>query len=574
MVDVDSSKERAEVEGYMTEHQLEDSLNEIINTVVQDKPVDPYVVFADLLKAKSKAQKGILFIQGHEILDSNGEPTLQVEITTNKGVFSASVANKRAGKGPRDAPILNDGEEERYDGRGVQKAIKAISDLIAPDLLGLDPMDQTTIDDILSNKAQSLLPEAEEGDDDYVAPEKDDEGQDIIPKPKHIGVNTTLAISIAVCKAGAKHADKMLYEYIALLAGRQPDNTSVPMPIFNVISGGLHASTKNYVQELCVMPVGAETFAEALKIGYDVHKFTKRGIVEEVGQTHANAGITGGLAPHITPEEALDILVAATEKAGHTEKVKFYIDMAASQITIEAEEDEGAGVDDPQANDEPPKYDVDKFDDEQTQELEKDSDDLIDMYKDWKQRYPVISIEDPFDRKDWDSYFRLKNAFENEGQEEAEGGEGEAAGGGGEDDEEDADADAPTFPPIGGDESCPMQVVADELFSVPEDLEKAHDENCINTMTLDPYSRATVMQSVTQCVEAQEYGWGIVVDGSRPGETLETFVCDLAVGMQAGQFKCGALVGSENTAKFNHLSRIALAPTAPPFVGAHFRAHV
>merc|ERR1712094_15210 len=124
-------------------------------------------------------------------------------------------------------------------------------------------------------------------------------------------------------------------------------------------------------------------------------------------------------------------------------------------------------------------------------------------------------------------------------------------------DDEEPEEKPPAFLPVGGDETCPLQVVADELFSNLEDLTKAHDENCINTMTLDPYARATVMQSITACVEAQEYGWGIVVDGSRPGETLETFVCDLAVGLQAGQFKCGALSNAENTTKFNHLARIA-----------------
>ena len=203
----------------------------------------------------------------------------------------------------------------------------------------------------------------------------------------------------------------------------------------------------------------------------------------------------------------------------------------------------------------------------------KDSDDMIDMYKEWVAKYPLISIEDPFDRKDWDSFFRLKSALEErggEGGDDDEIGEGEGEATGESEGVEEGDAAAQPLPPVGGDDTCVFQIVGDELLVGAEEIMKACDENQVNTMTLELGKRPTVSQNIAVCSQVQDQGWGVIVS-SRPGEATDCFMADFAVGMQTGQIKAGGLQHAENTSKYNQLLRIASAPSAPPYAGPDFR---
>jgi enolase len=198
--DVTPQQERAEVEGYLSTHQLEDSLNNIINKIVREKPLDPFVVMADLLKAKSPAQSGILNVFAREILNSKGIPTVEVDVTTHKGVFSASYPCKMAGNGPTDPVDMRDADDTRFQGYGVTKVVSFINDEIAPALKNLNPTDQVAIDEVLLKKTKPT--KSDDNDDD----EGDEPGLPFM---------ATLPVSMAICRAGARQADLPLWEYIA-----------------------------------------------------------------------------------------------------------------------------------------------------------------------------------------------------------------------------------------------------------------------------------------------------------------------------------------------------------------------
>jgi len=195
------------------------------------------------------------------------------------------------------------------------------------------------------------------------------------------------------------------------------------------------------------------------------------------------------------------------------------------------------------------------------------------MYKDWCGRFPIISLEDPFDRKDWESFFRLKSALEDggEGSGEDEDGEAAAAAEGGEGGEEGGAAAAVRkLEPVGGDEQCMVQIVGDELIVGAADITKATDEHQINTMTLELGKRPSVTENIATCSQVQEQGWGVIVS-ARAGETDDTFAADFAIGMQAGQFKAGGLNSAGSIAKYNQLLRVASGADAPRYAGPNFR---
>jgi enolase len=335
------------------------------------------------------------------------------------------------------------------------------------------------------------------------------------PNKSKLGANAILGVSLAVARAGAAEKGIPLYQYIGELAGRS--ELILPVPAFNVINGGSHAGNKLAMQEFMILPIGAKSFKEALRIGAEVYHTLKAVIKDKYGQDATNVGDEGGFAPNIQDnKEGLELLKVAIEKAGYTGVVKIGMDVAASEFF--SSEDN--------------KYDLDFKTKNNDGKLKKTGTELSDIYKDFIQHYPVISIEDPFDQDDWDTYGSLTGA-------------------------------------IGAD----IQIVGDDLLVTnPERIKVAIEKKSCNALLLKVNQIGSVTESIEACRLAQEAGWGVMVS-HRSGETEDTFIADLVVGLSTGQIKTGAPCRSERLAKYNQLLRIEeqLGDKAR-FAGLNFRA--
>uniref|UniRef100_A0A8I5YC61 phosphopyruvate hydratase n=1 Tax=Rattus norvegicus TaxID=10116 RepID=A0A8I5YC61_RAT len=295
------------------------------------------------------------------------------------------------------------------------------------------------------------------------------------------GANAILGVSLAVCKAGAVEKGVPLYRHIADLAGNP--EVILPVPAFNVINGGSHAGHKLAMQEFMILPVGASSFREAMRIGAEVYHNLKNVIKEKYGKDATNVGDEGGFAPNnLENKDALELLKSAIAKAGSTDQVVIGMDVAASEFYR-------AG-----------KYDLDfKSPDDASWYITPDQ--LADLYKSFIKDYPVVSIEDPFDQDDWD-------------------------------------------------------VVGDDLtVTSPKRIAKAAGEKSCNCLLLKVNQIGSVTESLQACKLAQSNGWGVMVS-HRSGETEDTFIADLVVGLCTGQIKTGAPCRSERLAKYNQILRI------------------
>jgi enolase len=358
--DEETISERRWVEQYMEYHNLEASLTDALNKIVVTQPLDPFVVMADLLKANSKKQSGILSVLAREIFSSNGVPTIEVEVTTHKGMFSASYPCKELGMGPKDLVEERDGvtlgpkepNARRFYGKGLTEIVKTINDILSQEIMQFDPLDQKGIDAFLKKRAPKpipapLLPDEEKAEKQAKERGGKDYAEKIIKKKEKDDADrkaaiphcALLPISMAVCKAGAAHSDMPVWEYIAKLAGRAPEETCIPVPMFVVIDGGVHGHTKNMVQELMIMPDGAESFAEAMRIGVEVSMQLRKRFKREMPEA-LQTGELGGFCPNKSPEDVLQILSDAIEQTEHKEKIKICIDMAASHMKVPVEEGE------------------------------------------------------------------------------------------------------------------------------------------------------------------------------------------------------------------------------------------
>ncbi|KAF8566637.1 hypothetical protein P879_08201 [Paragonimus westermani] len=302
-------------------------------------------------------------VHARQIFDSRGNPTIEVDLVTDKGLFRAAVPSG-ASTGVHEALELRDGTPE-YMGKGVSKAVENVNSQIAPALLksNLPVTDQTAIDKLML----SLDGTANKG---------------------KLGANAILGVSLAVCKAGAAEKGVPLYRYIASLAGNS--DVVLPVPSFNVINGGSHAGNKLAMQEFMIMPTGAGSFKEAMKIGVEVYHNLKTVIKAKYGLDACNVGDEGGFAPNIQDNmEGLELLRVAIEKAGYTGKVKIAMDSAASEFHKEG------------------KYDLDFKNPNSPPSTWISSDALGDVYKKMISNYPIVSIEDPFDQDDWGAWSKL-----------------------------------------------------------------------------------------------------------------------------------------------------------------------
>uniref|UniRef100_I3LK59 Enolase n=1 Tax=Sus scrofa TaxID=9823 RepID=I3LK59_PIG len=369
----------------------------------------------------------ILKIHAREIFDSRGNPTVEVDLHTAKGLFRAAVPSG-ASTGIYEALELRDNDKTRYMGKGVSKAVEHINKTIAPALV---------------SKVGPLC--------------------SVVAK---FGANAILGVSLAVCKAGAVEKGVPLYRHIADLAGNA--EVILPVPAFNVINGGSHAGNKLAMQEFMILPVGAETFREAMRIGAEVYHNLKNVIKEKYGKDATNVGDEGGFAPNILEnKEALELLKNAIGKAGYTDKVVIGMDVAASEFYRSG------------------KYDLDfKSPDDPSRYISPDQ--LADLYKSFIRDYPVVSIEDPFDQDDWEAWQKFTG-------------------------------------------SAGIQVVGDDLtVTNPKRISKAVAEKSCNCLLLKVNQIGSVTESLQACKLAQSNGWGVMVS-HRSGETEDTFIADLVI---------------------------------------------
>lgn len=430
-------------------------------------------------------------IHARQIYDSRGNPTVEVEVTTENGVFRAAVPSG-ASTGVHEAVELRDGEKWAWLGKGVNKAVLHVNDLIAQSIseLGLAEDEQEKIDEHLLTF-------------------------DGTPNKGRLGANAVLGVSLACARAGAAKKGVPLYQYLAELAHKKaPSKFVLPVPALNVINGGSHAGNKLAMQEFMILPTGAESFSEAMKMGSEVYQNLKSVIKGKFGIDATNVGDEGGFAPNVQkPEDALDLLVEAIEKAGYTGKFKIAMDVAASEFYKNG------------------KYDLDFKNTKSDGSKVIPGTELSSLYEKFAEKYPIVSIEDPFDQDDWESWQHITSTI-----------------------------------------GSKVQIVGDDLtVTNPGRIARAIKEKSCNGLLLKVNQIGTVMESIQAALDAREGGWGVMVS-HRSGETEDTFIADLVVGLGVGQIKTGAPARSERLAKYNQLLRIEeeLGDKAV-YAGANFR---
>uniref|UniRef100_A0A1W7RB61 Enolase n=1 Tax=Hadrurus spadix TaxID=141984 RepID=A0A1W7RB61_9SCOR len=409
-------------------------------------------------------------IFARQIFDSRGNPTVEVDLTTEKGLFRAAVPSG-ASTGIYEALELRDGDKSAYMGKGVKKAVDHVNNTIAPALVAkqLDPVKQTEIDKLMidldgtENKAK-------------------------------FGANAILGVSLAVCKAGAAHKGVPLYKHIADLAGNT--NIVLPVPAFNVINGGSHAGNKLAMQEFMILPTGASSFTEAMKMGSETYHHLKAVIKKKFGLDATSVGDEGGFAPNILDNKAgLELIKEAIELAGYTGKIEIGMDVAASEFHRSG------------------KYDLDFKNPNPDPSTFITPDALANIYLDFIKNYPLVTIEDPFDQDDWAAWTKFCAAVQ-------------------------------------------IQVVGDDLtVTNPKRIQTAIDKKACNCLLLKVNQIGSVTESINAHNLAKANGWGTMVS-HRSGETEDSTIADLVVGLGTGQIKTGAPCRSERLCKYNQILRI------------------
>ncbi|TDH73768.1 hypothetical protein CCR75_003644 [Bremia lactucae] len=399
-------------------------------------------------------------------------------------IFRASVPSG-ASTGIHEAVELRDGGK-RYAGKGVRQAIDNVTSVLAPKLLGRDPTCQRELDKLM----------------------QDLDGTNNKGK---LGANAILGVSLAVAKAGAAAKGVPLYQHFADLLGNK--HLVLPVPSFNVINGGSHAGNKLAFQEFMILPIGAESFSEAMVMGCEIYHELKRVIQTKYGQDATNVGDEGGFAPNIqSNREGVELLMTAIHRAGYDGKIGIGMDVASSEFCTS----EG-------------NYDLDFKTKTSTDILS--GDELGALYQNLVTEFPIVSIEDPFDQDDWLHYASLTATI--------------------------------------GDR---VQIVGDDLLCTnPTRIATALEHKACNALLLKVNQIGTVTESVDAVALAQRNGWGVMTS-HRSGETEDSYIADLAVGLATGQIKTGAPCRSERLAKYNQLLRIeeALGHDAK-YAGKHFR---
>ncbi|XP_031488942.1 cytosolic enolase 3 [Nymphaea colorata] len=454
------------VQEYLEKHRLSRKIEDAVNAAVRAKTPDPILYISNHMKKAVPAV--ITKIVARQILDSRGNPTVEVDLHTNKGLFRAAVPSGDS-SGLYEALELRDDDKRKYLGKGVSKALKNVNEIISGALFGMDPTLQSEIDHRMIELDKT-----------------ENKGE--------LGANAILAVSLAACRAGAAEKEVPLYKYIADLAG--VTKLVLPVPAFTVISGGTHASNSLAAQEIMILPVGASSFEEAIQMGAETYHHLKEVISEKIGLTGCNVGDGGGFAPNISSfREALDLVKEAIDRAGYSGRVKMAIDVAATKFCIGK------------------KYDLDFKVPNKSGENFKTGEEMIELYTQLCSEYPILSITDPFDKDDWEN--------------------------------------TKLFSATG---ACQI-VGGDLLMSNTSRMEKARQDSICNSLLLKVNQVGTITEAIEVVKMAKDSAWGVVVS-DRDGDTEDSFISDLAVGLAAGQIKAGAPCRSERLAKYNQLLRI------------------
>ena len=429
----------------------------------------------------------IASVHGREILDSRGNPTVEAEVSLSNGVQVHAAVPSGASTGSHEAWELRDRDPDRYQGNGVLKAVANVDDMLGPSLVGRSPTDQEGIDLRLIEL-------------------------DGTPDKSNLGVNAVLAVSMAVAKAGAavQNGGEGVSFWRYLAAGGE---VSLPVPMFNILNGGAHASNSTDIQEFMVAPVGVASFSEALRAGSDIYH-ALRGLLREGGH-NLNVGDEGGFAPTLpSNRDALELVLRAVETAGYVPGRDVYLalDVAASELFQER-----AG-----------KYLLEREGTSFTAE------EMGDIYARWVGEYPIISIEDGLDENDWEGWSNLTQRV------------GET-----------------------------IQLVGDDLLVTNTiRIQRGIDSRAANSVLLKPNQIGTITETLQALTLARNSGWGAVMS-HRSGETEDTTIADLAVAWNVGQIKTGAPARSERVAKYNRLLRIeAELGSAAKYAGIEAFKHI
>jgi len=404
----------------------------------------------------------IEMVRAREILDSRGNPTVEVEVHLADGTIGVAAVPSGASTGAHEAWELRDEDPSRYLGKGVLRAVENVNTRIAEELVGWDALDQVGIDEALLS-------------------------MDGTENKRELGANAILGVSLAVAVAAARSLGLPLYRYLGGVEARV-----LPVPMMNILNGGKHADDSADLQEFLILPVGAPSFAEALRWGAEVYHHLKR-VLRKRGYS-TNVGDEGGFAPNLrSNQEAIELILEAIQAAGYTpgEQIALGLDAAASELF-----QDGAYV------------------------LRKEgrtlrAPELVELYARWVEQYPILSIEDGMAEDDWDGWRQLAERL--------------------------------------GDR---VQLVGDDLLVTNVNrIRRAIAERACNALLCKVNQIGTLTEAIQAARLAQRAGWGLIIS-HRSGETEDTFIADLAVALNAGQIKTGAPCRSDRVAKYNRLLRI------------------
>lgn len=403
-------------------------------------------------------------VDAMEILDSRGNPTVRAWVELEDGSVGVASVPSGASTGENEAVELRDGEEKRYNGKGVLKAVSNVTDIIGPRVKGMDALDQVAIDLVMieldgtRNKAR-------------------------------LGANAILSVSMAVSRAAAKSLNLPLYKYLGGVNARR-----IPVPMMNILNGGKHADSSVDLQEFMVMPLGASNFREALRYGAETFHALKK-ILKDKGDP-TSVGDEGGFAPNLlkSNEEPVELICQAIEQAGYRpgEDIAIALDPAASSF-----------------------YKDGKYILERSGEGEKTSREMVDMFKDWVARYPIVSIEDGLAEDDWEGFQLMTEEL------------GEK-----------------------------IQIVGDDIFVTnTEFIKKGIEKKAANSVLIKLNQIGTVTETIEAIELCKRAGWRFVVS-HRSGETEDDYIADFTVAMSGGQIKTGSASRSERLSKYNRLMEI------------------
>jgi enolase len=402
-------------------------------------------------------------VLAREILDSRGNPTVEAEVTLAAGAIGRAAVPSGASTGSHEAVELRDNDKRRYLGKGVLKAVKNVNDLIAPELEGLDALDQTLIDRTMIDL-------------------------DGTPTKSKLGANAILAVSLATARAAARSVELPLYTYLG-----GPNARTLPVPMMNIVNGGAHADNNVDFQEFMIVPVGAQSFHEAVRMGAEIFH-TLKSVLKKKGYA-TSVGDEGGFAPNLrSNEEALEIILEAISGADYNagKDCLLALDPAASEF-----------------------YDGKSYVFKKSDKRRLSSEEMVAFWKQWCDQYPIISIEDGMAENDWDGWKRLTDEL---GQR--------------------------------------IQLVGDDLFVTnTKFLRKGIELGVANSILIKVNQIGTLTETL-DCIELAKTNRRTAVISHRSGETEDPFIADLAVATNAGQIKTGSLSRTDRIAKYNQLLRI------------------